>query len=402
MERRKKEPIIDNSYSDFFDDKTVENLKEIHIKTRKEFFSLSESWNKIVDDLTTYFDLLFRFILNNSQNSKINHEALKIVELIEKNVKKILWDIDENNINIKNKFLEIEKVVIEEFKRLWWEIHNSKFCRLTNLWNSNSFYEQINRIFSEKKDFTLLLFDLNELKYINDTYWHWNWDTLLKDFWKWLINTNIFWNETSEVYRIWWDEFAVIYFWDPELLKDKIRLLRKYFFNNNSDIIKLWKFETKHEITFWVWEQRTDYENINDFQKLKELADNKLYLEKKLEKIRTYIKKHKITEKIFKILEVNLINAKQETIDFVYKKIFNWLSKIISEKILNKYNEIENNILKSWKYRGEIKNIDEIKKNIEPRVIKQIEKYIDNILEKNINLICKKIENLCKIKTTEK
>lgn len=86
--------------------------------------------------------------------------------------------------------------------------------------------------------FSVLFIDLDKFKTINDTYWHQNWDEVLK--WVSLILKDSV-RPRDKVCRISWDEFAILVptnsSWELEAIERRIRKWleeRKFIFKNNS------------------------------------------------------------------------------------------------------------------------------------------------------------------------
>ena len=87
-----------------------------------------------------------------------------------------------------------------------------RFCPLTKIYNRYEFNLQYERIISNynklKKSFTFAIIDLDNFKKVNDSYGHPYWDNVLYVIWTFLKKQ--FWNENISVFRIWWEEFAIL------------------------------------------------------------------------------------------------------------------------------------------------------------------------------------------------
>lgn len=98
----------------------------------------------------------------------------------------------------------IEKMfdkIIDVVKEKLNSIESNYIDRLTWCKNSTYFNEH-----KKEKNWSVIYIDLDDFKYINDTFWHPGWDEVLKKIWKllrWCAREN-------EVCRMWWDEFCIM------------------------------------------------------------------------------------------------------------------------------------------------------------------------------------------------
>lgn len=85
---------------------------------------------------------------------------------------------------------------------------------LTWLKNVRWLEKEINRLiarYQSNKTLTwvsVCILDIDDFKKINDKFWHWNWDNILKNLS--LLLQNYFWNEDFSIFRKWWEEFVII------------------------------------------------------------------------------------------------------------------------------------------------------------------------------------------------
>jgi len=78
---------------------------------------------------------------------------------------------------------------------------------LTRITNRGKFDLLLKQQFKKWNDFSLLFFDIDHFKQVNDTYWHLSWDLVLKVISR-KIKTKIKWKDVFA--RYWWEEFIII------------------------------------------------------------------------------------------------------------------------------------------------------------------------------------------------
>lgn len=143
-------------------------------------------------------------------------------------------NFDEDDIDIMNYMKQKIENVIRTLN-LYNEItYLSKYDELTNLYNRRSFEEIFDKILKAalkyNEPFLLVVFDLNKLKFANDTYGHLQGDNYIKSF---VNKLKGFINESDILARYGGDEFIGI-FSNIELnaLIEKFEDLNTYFANN--------------------------------------------------------------------------------------------------------------------------------------------------------------------------
>lgn len=143
---------------------------------------------------------------------------------------------------------------------------------ITKLKNINFFMAQAN-----KKNYSVYAIDLNNFKYINDIYWHKQWDKVLNKFWE-LLKSCIRENEW-EVVHLSWDEFAILI----NLQKDEdenskitqsINTRIKKLINSSWFVIELRNPETNEEDLIEIGFSTWLYENKNRNQTLEVCYSN--------------------------------------------------------------------------------------------------------------------------------
>lgn len=150
--------------------------------------------------------------------------------------------------------------------------YDGRFDSLTGLYNRSAFEKDI-RFMKKRKQYTVIVMDLNDFKCINDTYGHEHGDTVLKK-----IATIIKESFDTECnsYRIGGDEFYVLYKCsDPEKIDRRLK-----------DMTRRLAEERKHDnslptIAYGSSMSKTD---IPDIQIMLKEADSEMYLYKQKQK----------------------------------------------------------------------------------------------------------------------
>lgn len=125
---------------------------------------------------------------------------------------------------------------------------------LTWLWNRRLFDYKIKNYFdkihnqdSEMKNISIGLFDIDFFKKVNDEFGHDVWDIVLKEFGKRLLHIS---KENIEVFRVWWEEFAIIgYNMELEEIYNILEAFRKYC-QENPIFYEKWKLN--FSISWWI------------------------------------------------------------------------------------------------------------------------------------------------------
>ncbi|SKC84747.1 sensor domain-containing diguanylate cyclase [Maledivibacter halophilus] len=125
-------------------------------------------------------------------------------------------------------------IVISNHKLYEKIIYLSKYDKLTKVYNRSYFEELFNEYIENamknNERFYLVLFDLNGLKLVNDTYGHLAGDKLIKSF---AINISNLIEDNNFLARFGGDEFiAVFSYIKLQELIDKFEIIIKYFKNN--------------------------------------------------------------------------------------------------------------------------------------------------------------------------
>ncbi len=201
------------------------------LKEAKDVIVLDEKISvKVVKDVLESVDNSLVSVLDEMENHcQMINEGKKILE--EENDKKILLKalstITDKYEDLK-KDLELQHKKIEQLSK---ELEETKIEAsrdfLTGLFNRKKFDIMLEKLIERKKLFSLILFDVDDFKKINDTYGHEAGDIVLKKIGETLLK-NL--RPGTPVFRIGGEEFAIII---PELCVDRAKniaeRLRKIF-----------------------------------------------------------------------------------------------------------------------------------------------------------------------------
>jgi len=205
-------------------------------------------------------------ILEKNEDCK---EWFEMIITLVKKLSDIILKQQETNLRIASNLQE-EKAKAEILKEEKEKLYNDQ---LTGIWNRHK-YEQVSeefllRYFEEWRKFSLSLLDIDDFKKINDTYWHWVWDRVLKAF-ATFVNWKL--DKHSKMFRYGWEEFIILSLLSKEELKNKLNEIEKDL------LTKFLKTREGHKIKFsfsgWVTEMKDE---IKEIKELEEEADKLLY-----------------------------------------------------------------------------------------------------------------------------
>jgi len=217
--------------------------------------------------LVNYIQLVFKdkcWLEKNKRFIELKNEIFKALNnikgLTEKNREKI------NKIkNYTDKTLSLIKSFYDKTTKdsLTW-LRNEKF--INNL---------IDVLWGDKRLFHLVYLDLNNLKLINDMYWHNAGDIAIKEFANLL--KIIFWEWKNFISRLHWDEFNIVSLDSEEELKRKLRKLDKWLENKNI-VISHNNKDHKINIETAYWYECS--KNVDTIAQLIRNADKEMYKNK--------------------------------------------------------------------------------------------------------------------------
>lgn len=192
---------------------------------------------------------------------------------------------DAYNLNdVKNikKFTDMVGVILKQHEKMRNTIYRSKYDKLTNTYNRHHFEEIIKDTIAKANkfnlNFSIVVMDLNKLKYVNDLYGHLAGDELLKLFSN-IIRENI---RFSDIFaRYGGDEFILVIFKSKE--EDIINKLYKIqnYLEKNPLIIN-----EKKIICSFSYGISNYPKDSKDYQELINIADKRMYENKLYQKSR--------------------------------------------------------------------------------------------------------------------
>lgn len=204
-------------------------------------------------------------IIDNKLYGMINIDSLNLNAFNEEDLLVAEYFSNQISIAIKNHQL-IEKIV-----------YLSRYDSMTNTFNRCYFEELLNNFYKKalryNEPFCLVMFDLNNLKDINDTYGHITGDIVITKFAK-IIRENI---RASDLFaRYGGDEFIGVFFNTTPLdLQNKLKSITECFYNSPVSVNKSKVFITfSYGIACFPQESK-------DLNELIKLADKKMYEYKK-------------------------------------------------------------------------------------------------------------------------
>lgn len=168
-------------------------------------------------------------------------------------------------------------IVISKHKLYEETIYLSKFDKLTNVYNRSCFEELCEKYMDEairnNQEFYLVLYDLNGLKFVNDTYGHLTGDKLIQAF---SSKMNDFVGPKNIFARFGGDEFIAIFSdVDLEWLNNGFHQVMKFFKNNPL------VFKGNHISCEFSYGIAKFPEDSNTYNELVRVADERMYKFKK-------------------------------------------------------------------------------------------------------------------------
>lgn len=191
-----------------------------------------------------------------------------------------MLNIDSNKLNaFSEEDLEIMEYLRAQIEisitkhKLYEEIiYFSKYDNLTNIYNRKAFKDIFNKRFYGTTNFSLVMFDLNKLKFVNDTYGHVIGDYYIKTFVK-ALKAII--NKNDIIARYGGDEFICISYDLEHILIAKFEALLEYFIQNPL------KLEKNDVICSFSYGIAKCPEDSNSYDELIKIADQRMYLYKR-------------------------------------------------------------------------------------------------------------------------
>lgn len=262
MQQKIESQIIDIDWISSLKSKIL-NLDAITVKTEQnieEVYNLEEKLIKQLKDM-----LINYWLQENNEFKQLQGQIISKMRTM-----KGLNNDQKHYINISKK--EINNSI--SFIRSFYD--KTTKDTLTKLWNEEFINNLLDILWEEKKCFTMIYLDLNNLKKTNDTYWHDIGDALIKKFAE--ILKLIFWEEKNYVARFHGDEFCIISLDTDEDMKHKIWKLLKWLENTKIQAIN--KDTQKKEniyLSTAYWYAKSNENEIKTIQDLVRKADKRMY-----------------------------------------------------------------------------------------------------------------------------
>nr|WP_272508954.1 sensor domain-containing diguanylate cyclase [Clostridium ganghwense] len=183
------------------------------------------------------------------------------------------YAFDQTDLEVMEYMRNQIEIAISKHKLYEEIVYLSRFDKLTNVYNRRYFEELfdtcVNKTNELEKKILLVVFDLNELKVINDTYGHLAGDELIKTFASALGKCV---RSSDILARIGGDEFVGIFFdVDSQTLVKRFDKLIKKFENNPIT------FEENNIICSFSYDIANFPQDGNDVNKLIKIADKCMY-----------------------------------------------------------------------------------------------------------------------------
>ncbi len=191
---------------------------------------------------------------------------------LEEDIQEIVNSISEI-IHDKNKEVWVLRQEKDRLERKNKKLESRMFTdSLTRITNRGKFDIELKKEVQKWEVFSLLFFDVDNFKNVNDTYWHLSGDLVLKKIAR-KIKKKI---KSSDIFaRYWWEEFIIILPWTNiewwEIFSQRIRKIIKKL----KIIDKQWN-KIKVTVSIWVVEF-SEYDDVNSLLKR---ADDALYVAK--------------------------------------------------------------------------------------------------------------------------
>jgi len=335
---------------------------------------------------------------------------------------KIKKKLVENNIYLYAKFVNfVEKTiknegkiidVIDKFRRIEQEI-DIKNRALTRYW----FDKEMKNIFEwlvqkQYKEISMIIFDMNNLKGINENHWHQTWAEAIYKFWTILKEElNNSWIKYLLSNYFWWDEWFLCLV--DVNKKNSVSLVKRFFQTINSNKYKIREVELKLWSCAWIVHYHP-MKNTREFLSPKNIiavadtlvlqskirkSKNKTWnaykilnvtsmkqdeinsMTKKIQTIPRKLNKNTLIKK--KLVELFKARKKQNELIMIartlwVKKILRYNIDLINEIIWNKIIESISNVLIDTKKQTH-KKVEKINKKLSSMIIWELEKVSDNI-----------------------
>lgn len=240
----------------------IDNIRDLYYEA---YVDCAKDWT-IVSSIST------PIIINNKLFGMLNIDSDKLDTFNEDDIyiMNYMKNQIENAIHTHNLYNEV--------------MYLSKYDKLTNIYNRGSFEEVFDKILNDSKKFNtpffLVLFDLNDLKLINDHYGHLEGDKYISSF---TDNLKANLSDCSILARYGGDEFVGVFFdTTPLELSVKFEKLNKYFANNP---IIINNNKINYSFSYGIASFPSEAQN---YRQLIKISDEKMYKYKETFKKKMY------------------------------------------------------------------------------------------------------------------
>ncbi|MCD6151706.1 MAG: diguanylate cyclase [Deltaproteobacteria bacterium] len=191
-------PLLPDLYSKYFYvflDEVDQEIKELIDSKdgngKRELKQQQESTMEIVDAVVEVINGLDHSTKSHDQNLKSHEQKLKgmekVVDLVE--LKKLITDeigkVRESNVSLQHKLTKAQQDVHVLQSQLAQITDLATIDELTGLYNRRALFsrlvEEHSRVERYKENFSLMIFDIDDFKQVNDTYGHQVGDAILKN-----------------------------------------------------------------------------------------------------------------------------------------------------------------------------------------------------------------------------
>lgn len=155
-----------------------------------------------------------------------------------------------------------------------------EFDELSGLYSKHRFNDDIKTAVEKQKPFTVIMFDLNNLKTLNDTYGHKVWDAAIQEFAN-VLNQIFGGQPDTNAYRRWGDEFFVISYMDTTQIQQLLSQTEQWLSKRALTVTIKWK-NIRTNLNFWAWYET--YTPDMDLEKFLDTVDQKMYEDKEAKK----------------------------------------------------------------------------------------------------------------------
>ncbi|CAH2213416.1 sensor domain-containing diguanylate cyclase [Tepidibacter aestuarii] len=180
---------------------------------------------------------------------------------------------DDTDLEIMEYIKNQVQIAISKYKLYEELFYSSRYDKLTNVYNRRYFEDlfdgYINKSTKYKENFSLVVFDLNELKFVNDNYGHLAGDELIKAFAK---NLSECIRSSDILVRLGGDEFVGVFFKtsSQNLIKKFEDLIENF---KNNQIV----FEGNNITCSFSYGIAEFPEDSNNYKELIKIADKRMY-----------------------------------------------------------------------------------------------------------------------------